>query len=163
MTHLLVDELLGSLLSHESMKNMYDNSLENAFRSHVSISRGRGWIRSRGRGRSDKNKKKIDISSEHERRLDKNPHSLRGRSRKSSQPNHKYDKSTVKCFYHNKLGHYAHQCRKKKVDLSSLDANYANTTKNYEYSLFLSYNSPWEIYNDIWFLYSGCRNDTIGD
>jgi hypothetical protein len=54
LTQLSVDELLGSLLSHESRMNMYDDSLENAFRSQVSISRGRGGSKSRGRGKSKK-------------------------------------------------------------------------------------------------------------
>jgi hypothetical protein len=42
LAQLSVDELLGSLLSHESRMNTYDNSLENAFISQVSISRVRG-------------------------------------------------------------------------------------------------------------------------
>jgi len=51
-TQLSIDEFLGSLLSHGSIMNIYDDSLENAFRSHVSFSRDRGVSRSRGRGRS---------------------------------------------------------------------------------------------------------------
>jgi hypothetical protein len=50
LSHLFVDELMGSLLSHESRINRNDNSLlENAFKTHVSLSRGRGRS---GRGRS---------------------------------------------------------------------------------------------------------------
>ena len=49
---LIVDELMGSLLSHEAMIDRNkDSTLESAFKSQVSISRGRGRDHSRGRGR----------------------------------------------------------------------------------------------------------------
>ena len=49
---LTVDELMRSLLSHEaSICKNNDSTLETAFKSQVSISRGGGRSRSRGRGR----------------------------------------------------------------------------------------------------------------
>lgn len=52
LAQLFIDELLGSLLSHESKMNRNNNSsLENAFRSQVSFSRGRGRSNFRGIGR----------------------------------------------------------------------------------------------------------------
>jgi hypothetical protein len=59
LTQILVDEL-GSLLSHESMMNRYDNSLENAFISQVLISKGRRGSKSRGRGRSNRSSNERD-------------------------------------------------------------------------------------------------------
>jgi len=41
-----IDELIGSLIVHESRMSRYDNALENAFKSQMHVTRGRG----RGRG-----------------------------------------------------------------------------------------------------------------
>ena len=64
---------MGSLLSHESRINRYDESLENVFKSQVSISRGRG--RSRGRGKSNRNSGPRDGNeeSDQEGRIVQNP------------------------------------------------------------------------------------------
>ena len=52
LTILSIDELMGSLLSHEYRINKNDSSsLENAFRSHLSSDRGRGRSNYRGRRR----------------------------------------------------------------------------------------------------------------
>jgi hypothetical protein len=162
LTQLSVDELWGSLLSHESRMNIYDNSLENAFRSQVSILIGRGGSRSRGRGRRNKFKNQRD-SLEQERRPYVNPHRLRGSSNRSSRQNQRYKKSKVKCFYCNKMGHYAYECRKKKVDLSRKNENYSNTSENYEDSLSLTCHDSQETSNDIWPLDNGCSIHMIGD
>lgn len=59
LTCLTVDELTGSLLSHESrLDRAESSSLESAFQTQVSINRGKGRGRrgrSRGRGRQDYN------------------------------------------------------------------------------------------------------------
>jgi hypothetical protein len=157
LTQLSVDELLGSLLSHESRMNKYDDSLENAFRFQVLVSRGKGGSNSRGGGKRNIRNNKND-SSEQERRPDQNHHSLRGSSNINSYPNQRYEKSKVKCFYCNKLGHFVHQCRKKKDDLTRHYENYYNTTKKYQDLLFLTCNDTQETSNDIWMLDSVCSN-----
>ena len=63
---LTVDELMGSLLSHEARIERNKNStLEIAFKSQVHISRGRGRGRSRGRGRGDNYGGQRDGREEH--------------------------------------------------------------------------------------------------
>ena len=55
LASLIVDELMGSLISHETrIEKNKDSTLETAFKRQVSISRdrGRGRSRTRGRGRS---------------------------------------------------------------------------------------------------------------
>jgi len=55
LIQLYVDELMESILSHESIINRNDNSLlENAFKTRVSLSIGRGILRGGGRGRSNR-------------------------------------------------------------------------------------------------------------
>lgn len=54
MTTFTVDQLMGSLLSHEARLQRENTSLESAFQAQATISRGRGrgrGGRSRGRGR----------------------------------------------------------------------------------------------------------------
>ena len=47
-----IDELTGSLLTHESRMNRYDDTpLENAFKSQLNVTRGRGRGRASNRGR----------------------------------------------------------------------------------------------------------------
>ena len=62
LKQLSVDELLGFMLSHESRMNRYDDSLENEFRSQVSISRGRGGSESRGSDMSNISNNQRDSS-----------------------------------------------------------------------------------------------------
>jgi len=55
LSMLLVDDLLGSLVSHDSWMNKYDvNTIENAFKSQVSVSKSRGRRRIRRRGKGDR-------------------------------------------------------------------------------------------------------------
>ena len=47
-----IDELIGSLISHKSRMNMYDDTpLENDFKSQLNVTRGRGRGRASNRGR----------------------------------------------------------------------------------------------------------------
>lgn len=50
-----IEELTGSLISHESRMLRYDdNTLENTFKTHLQFNRGWGTIRSSNRGRGCK-------------------------------------------------------------------------------------------------------------
>ena len=47
-----IEELIGSLLARESRMNRYDDTpLENAFKSQLNVTRGRGRGRASNRGR----------------------------------------------------------------------------------------------------------------
>ena len=53
-----IDELMGSLLTHETRLHLEDDSIANAFKNQFSFNRGRGRGRGRGhqgRGRSPSN------------------------------------------------------------------------------------------------------------
>ena len=52
LSQMHIDELIGSLLAHESRMNRYDDTpLENAFKSQLNVTRGRGIGRASNRGR----------------------------------------------------------------------------------------------------------------
>eukprot|EP00253_Pinus_taeda_P010915 PITA_10915 len=69
LTSLTVDELMGSLLSHEARRDINkDSTLKTAFKSQVSISRDRGRDRSisRGKGKGGRHGSQRDSREEHE-------------------------------------------------------------------------------------------------
>ena len=52
LSQMHIDELTGSLLAYESRMNRYDDTpLENAFKSQLNVTRGRGRGRASNRGR----------------------------------------------------------------------------------------------------------------
>ena len=112
-----IDELTGSLLSHESRMNRYDDTpLENAFKSQLNVTRGRGRAKSSNRGRGGRSAGHSDSKndSENEEKLQQSTASVRGSSSRAGQSrNQRYDKSKVQCFYCNKFGHFANKCWKK--------------------------------------------------
>ena len=103
-----IDELIGSLVAHESRISRYEEgSLEHAFKSqlHITKGRGRGRSHTRGRGgrfsspRNNRDESKFEQKSQH------NPPNLRGRSNKPwKQENQRYDKTKVQCYYCKSLG-----------------------------------------------------------
>ena len=90
-----VDELMGSLLSHEArIDRNKDSTLETTFKSQVSISRGLG------RGQGGRYGGQRDGREEHE-------HEIRSNNKKIFNNNQRFDKSKVRSYYCNKFGHYA--------------------------------------------------------
>ena len=93
------------------MNRNKNSSLENAFRSHVSFSRGRGRSNNRGRGRG----RSIDGrgSPNQEERTNQSIQSLnRGRGRSSFQhSSSRFDKSQIQCHYCKRFGHIASEYR----------------------------------------------------
>eukprot|EP00253_Pinus_taeda_P027966 PITA_27966 len=155
LASLTVDELMGSLLSHEARIDINkDSTLETAFKSQVSISRdrGRGRSRSRGGGRSERYRGQRDGREEHEHES--------GSNYKSFNNNQRVEKSKVRCYYCNKFGHYAHDCSKKIVDQGNQRANV--TTKSTD-SIFLACHTMHEPSASVWLLDSGCSNHMIGN
>ena len=107
-----------------------DSTLETAFQSQVYISRGRGRGRLRGRGRGNKYGGHRDGRDDHE-------HQRGSSSSRSFHNNQRSDKSKVKCYYCNRFGHYAHDCRKKIAVQGNQRANVS--TENTD-SMFLACN-----------------------
>jgi len=48
LSHFSTDELIGSLLTHETRLHLIDESISNAFKNQLSFNKGRGRGRSRG-------------------------------------------------------------------------------------------------------------------
>ena len=81
-----INELTSSFLAHESRMNRYDYTpLENAFKSQLNVTRGRGKGRSSNigrRGRSDSHSDSRN-DSKNEEKLQQNTLSVRGSSNRT--------------------------------------------------------------------------------
>jgi len=66
----------------------------------------------------------------------------------------------LRCYYCNKFGHYARDCRKKVVDQGNERANVNTKSSN---SMFLACHTVHEPYNSVWLLDNGCSNHMIGN
>ena len=78
-----IDELAGSLLVHESRMNRYnDTPLENAFKSQLNVTRGRGRVISSNRGRGGWSADHNDSKNyaENEEKLQQSTPRIRGSS-----------------------------------------------------------------------------------
>ena len=116
-----IDELNGSLVSHESRISRYEEvSLEHAFKSQLHVTRGRGRGRSHTHGRGGRFSGRRDNRAEleSEQKPQHNPPNLRGSSNKPwQQENQRYDKTKVQCYYCKKFGHLTNKCWKKQADV----------------------------------------------
>jgi hypothetical protein len=139
------DELIGSLVTHETRLHLTDESIANAFKTQFSFGRGRG----RGRGRDHQGRGRSHInphSSGGHRQQQPNQHfqahkqqnqnqsfqPQRGRERSSNE------KSSIQCYYCKKYGYYESKCRKKQADQLSGRAHVSNHTGETSGGMFLS-------------------------
>lgn len=159
LTHYSVDELQASLISHEHRLRRSDSdSLENAFKTQVTMDSGRG----RGRGRSRRGRGRNPERGQGQQ----SQQNERSRPNQEQAQEQRYDKSDVECYYCKKYGHYANECRKKERDHRRSNANYTVESENEEESedqLFLACNAVIENKKDVWYLDSGCSNHMTGD
>ena len=139
-----IDELTGSLFSHESRMSRYDDTpLENAFKSQLNVTRGRCRGRSSNRGRGGWSAGHSDNrhDSKNEEKLQQSTPSVRGSSSRAGQSgNQRYDKSKVQCFYCKKFGHFANKCWKKQADAIKLSTHMTEETENEENLMFFIFN-----------------------
>jgi hypothetical protein len=169
LSQMKIDELIGSLVTHESRISRYEEgSLEHAFKSqlHVTRGRGRGRGRSYNRGRGGRFFGQRDNINESvsEEKFQQNPPNLRGSSSKPwQQENQRYDKSKVQCYYCKKFGHFANKCWKKQADAGKQFAHITNESEDDQKPVFLTCNVTQESANDICFLDSGCSNHMTGN
>lgn len=66
----------------------------------------------------------------------------------------------MRCYYSNKFGHYACECKNNIVDQGNHRANV--TTENIE-AMFLSFHTMHAPFDNVWLLDSGCSNHMIGN
>jgi hypothetical protein len=160
------DELLGSLVTHETKLHLTDESITNAFKMQFSFSRGRGRDH-QGRGSNHRN---AHLSAGHRqqqpnqhfqarRQQDQNQNfqPQRDRGRRSN------DKTRIQCYYCKKYGHYESECRKKQEDQLSGKAHVSNNTGETSGGMFLSCHKTEEQPKDLWLLDSGCSNHLTGN
>jgi hypothetical protein len=161
------DELIGSLVTHETRLHLTDDSISNAFKTQFSFNRGRGRGRSRGhkgRGSNQSNphssggnrQRYTNQNFQGQRHQQQNQHQnfqpQRGRGRRSN------DKSSIQCYYCKKYGHYESECRNKQADHLSSRAHVSNHTGENSRGMFLSCHKTEQQPKDLWLLDSGCSN-----
>jgi hypothetical protein len=166
------DELIGSLVTHETRLHLTDESISNSFKTQFSFSRGRGRGRSRGhqgRGRNQSNphssggnrQQYSNQNFQGQKQQQQNQHQnfqpQRGRGRRSNE------KSSIQCYYCKRYGNYESECRKKQVDQRSGRANVSNHTGETSRGMFLSCHKVEEQPKDLWLLDSGCSNHMTGN
>jgi hypothetical protein len=163
------NELIGSLVTHETRLHLTDETISNAFQTQFSFRRGKGRGRSRGRGNnqgdphtSGGNRQKYPTQNfQGHRNQQQNHHQnfqpQRGRGRRSN------DKSSIQSFYCKKYGHYESECRKKQADQLSGRAHVSNHMGENSGGMFLSCHKTEQQPKDLWLLDSGCNNHMSGN
>jgi len=169
LTNFSVDELHASLITHEQRLSRNENSsLEHAFKTQMSIGRGRGQGRGnkRGRGRSQNRGGRNSPANTQGRGSNLNQNQGQDNSQQSGQHHaqgQRYDKSNVQCHYCKKYGHYANECRNKQHDMNNrTSANFTRENISQDNLLF-AYNMTETKSEDVWFLDSGCSNHMTGN
>jgi hypothetical protein len=166
------DELIGSLVTHETRLHLTDESISNAFKTQFSFSRGRGKGRRRvhqGRGINQSNpyssggnrQQYLNQNFQGQRHQQQNQHQnfqpQRGKGRRSNE------KSSIQFYYCKKYGHYESECRKKQANHLSGRAHVSNHTRENSRGMFLSCHKTEQQPKDLWLLDSGCKNHMTGN
>jgi hypothetical protein len=165
-----IDELIGSLVTHETRLHLTDESIVNAFKTQFSFSRGRG--RGRGRGHQGRGSTTSDQHSNGGNRQQSQHQNFQGH--RQQHQNHNFqpqrgrgrrsnDKSSIQCYYCKKYGHYESECWKKQADHLSGRAHVSNHTGETSKGMFLSCHKSEEQPKDLWLLDSGCNNHMTGN
>ena len=151
---LTVDELMGSNLSHEArIDRNKDSTSENDFKSQVSILIGRDKGRLRGRGWSG-------IYGGHREDREEHEHESGSNNRIIFKNNRRFERTKVRCYYCNKFGHYARDCKKRIVDQGNQRANVSTDNTN---SMFLTFHNMHESSDNVWLLDSDYSNHLKGN
>eukprot|EP01018_Ginkgo_biloba_P002911 Gb_08588 [translate_table: standard] len=170
LTALSVDELMGSLYMHEHRINKATKEpLEQTFKSKVSMrekeatSKASSSRRERGgrflqRGRSQKSDRSDEENCSYTQTKGKGRANFQQRGRGFQR----YDKSFAQCYYCQKYGHFAFECRKRIADESKQEAQYANEGEGKEEYVLLTCSTEEKINEDKWYVDSGCSNHMTG-
>jgi len=130
LSNFSIDELMGSLLTHETRLHLEDELIANAFKTQFSFNGGRVSGRGhQGRGRSASNHHSSEGHRQHQN------HNFQGHRQQNQNKNFQpqrvkgrrsNDKSNIKCYYCKRYGHYGSECWKKQVDQLSGRAHVSN-------------------------------------
>jgi Reverse transcriptase (RNA-dependent DNA polymerase)/gag-polypeptide of LTR copia-type/Integrase core domain/GAG-pre-integrase domain/Domain of unknown function (DUF4219)/Zinc knuckle len=177
LTTYTLDELMGSLMTHESrLMKAEEKSEEKAFYTQSQFFRGRGRGRSRGtssvfgRGRRGRGTSAGGRNSDSSGYKSIDENSRKVRCYNCNQVGHYQSecptstKKHVECFHCGKFGHYQSECYKKMREEEQ--ASYAKEEESErdegEASMFMAYTDCQTATNDIWFVDSGCSNHMSG-
>ena len=153
LSNFSIDELMGSLLTHETRLHLEDELIANAFKTQFSFNGGRGSGRGhQGRGRSASNHHSSEGHRQHQN------HNFQGHRQQNQNKNFQpqrvkgrrsNDKSNIKCYYCKRYGHYGSECWKKQVDQLSGRAHVSNHEGETWDGMFLSCHKTEEQHKDL--------------
>lgn len=169
-----IEQLMGSLQAYEekqkrkikqkeATEQLLQLNVKEANYANYKSQRGRGRGQDRGRGRGHGGEGRGGYNN-HSNKFNNgerswNPQVTRGRGRGNSWS--RYDKSQIKCFNCNKIGHYASECRfSKKVEEK---ANFVEEKGGEEETLLLACQNKFEEKRNKWYLDTGASNHMCGD
>ncbi|XP_058751460.1 uncharacterized protein LOC131624520 [Vicia villosa] len=169
-----IEQIMGSLQAYEEKqkrKTKQKEAIEQLLQLNIKEAnyinyksqrgRGRGQDRGRGRRRGGEGRGGYNNYSNNFNNGERswNPQATRGRGRGNSWL--RYEKSQIKCFNCNKVGHYASECRfSKKVEEK---ANFVEEKVGEEETLLLACQNQVEEKRNKWYLETGASNHMCGD
>ncbi|XP_047953734.1 uncharacterized protein LOC125199931 [Salvia hispanica] len=177
LEEMTIDHLLGSLQAYEEKQKKKQEIVEQLLKLQVSPKeneesssngggpqgrgrgqrqdrgrgRGRGYARGRGRGRGQG----YFFNNEERKEF---PNMGRGRS----NPQSRYDKSSIECYNCHRYGHYASECRDTKSKVEE-KANYVENTNEENGCVLLAYKGDAGRKDDMWYLDTGASNHMCGN
>jgi hypothetical protein len=166
------DELIGSLVTHETRRHLTDESISNAFKTQFSFSKGRGRGRNRGyqgRGSNQNNSHSTGGNSQQyqnpkfqgHRNPPQNQHQnfqpQRGRGRRSN------DKSNIQCFIAKSMGITNLNAGRSRLISSQAEHMCQIIWETTQAGMFLSCHTTEQQPKDLWLLDSGCSNHMTGN
>ncbi|XP_012853620.1 PREDICTED: uncharacterized protein LOC105973146 [Erythranthe guttata] len=174
-----VDQLMGSLQAHEErFLKKQEEPLEQALKAKISFGdgarqnyergRGRGRGRSRGRGsfggRGRGNyENQSNEESNHQSTRGRGMRRGRGRYQNFINAEKRPDKSHLRCYYCQKLGHYAWECRNEKNNIEEKANLVGENQEDEEPTLLLALKDGDNDNKNLWYLDNGASNHMCGD
>ncbi|KAK2440388.1 putative mitochondrial protein [Trifolium repens] len=153
LAELKLEDLVGSLEAHELMINERKGVQDSVQALQAQSSKKHG-------ANKGKNQNKSKNSSQKHGKFDAKSESFKKGGGPSNSK--KKDKSHIQCYSCEKWGHYASECKSKKVQDSDNEANAAEDDSDEGTVTFMAAMSDGKIANGEWFLDTGCSNHMTG-
>jgi hypothetical protein len=165
LSNFSTDELMGSLLTHETILHLEDESISNAFKTQFSFNRG--IYRGRGRGHQGRGISPSNHHSSEGHRQQNQNQNFQGH--RQHNENHNFqpqrgrgrisnDKSNIQCYYCKKYEQYGSQRQKKQANHLSGREHVSNHEGETLDGMFLSCQKTEEQHKELWSLDIGCNN-----
>ena len=152
-----IEELQASLEAHElRVKQRSSNkAVEQALQAKTQNKKGKDkW-----------KKKKEDSENSTKNSKNQNVDSTKDANQNKKSSKKKIDKKEIQCYNCQKFGHYARECRSKKVPREDKDeAQYANGgDSDFDDSLLMAITNSEADKSNLWYLDTGCSNHMTGN